>query len=369
MSEIRLVLYQGNGYIYGINTKNQFVILNHLRQVPDIVTNIQSDYTFCMDGSTLYLCTYCPGIQQIIRFSLSSAPEPLFPDEVIPPLKYMVYFNGYICATSETDIYIYHVASNQRIIQSTWTSGTYQGIASYRDRLYFKKNNTVLEIPFQNGLLNFAMAKVSVLGPVALYFQLDKTVRYSNVKITLPVEQGVLDVGFDNVVIQDPTPYISMTDNPTIYQLERNFAYLLSGEDTVICGTICFLSGSLVLTDQGPVSIEYLIPNVHTIYKQKILGISMTYSLEDTLVCIEKNAISKFVPYQDTFISNNHKIFFRGKFIEAGQITGQKGVYPVPYENQLLYNVILQVYGIMNVNNLICETLDPDNPVAQKFIV
>lgn len=376
MSEISIVLYKGNDYIYGINTKHQFVILkNDFTQVPDIATNINSHYAFCMNGSILYMCIKCGENRQIVRINLSnigSGSELLFTNITIPSLLYMVYFNGYICATSETDIYIYHVETNTQIVQPTWRGGTYQGIACYHDKLYFKKNNTVLEIPFREGILNYSLATVTTLGPIALYFQLDKTVRYSNVVITLPLDQDMVQVGFDKTLIKDTifSPYISLTDNTTLYQLEQNVAYIVptSYIDTVICGTICFLSGSMVLTDQGPISIEYIIPKVHTIYKKKIIGVSMTYSLEDTLVCIEKNAISKFIPFQDTFLSNNHMIYYRGKFLEAGQLIGQKGIRHIPYENQILYNVILSVHGIMNVNNLICETLDPNNPVAKEFI-
>jgi hypothetical protein len=370
-TKMRTVLYEDGEWIYGINTKNQFVVLKDFVQVSDIVTNINSDYAFCMDGSTLYLCTKCDGIRQILRFTLSSVPEPLFTDHNIPFLTYMIYFNGYICATTESDIYIYHVASNHPVLQPTWTGGTYQGIAGFQNTLYLKKNNTVLEIPFQNGLLNYSQATLSTQGPFALYFQVEDSVRYNNVLITLPFKQSSIQVGFDKVFIKEPTPYISLTDNPTIYRVENPFAYVVpySYEDKVICGTICFLSGSMVLTDQGSIAIEYLIPNVHTIFKKKIIGVSMTYSLEPTLVCIPKHAFSKHMPIRDTFLSNNHKIYYDGSFLEAEKMIGYKGVHTIPYENQILYNVILKEYGIMNVNNLICETLDPCNPVAKEFIL
>jgi len=369
-TKIKTVLYEDGEWIYGINTKNQFVVLKDFVQVSNIVTNINSDYSFCMDGSTLYLCTKCDGIRQILRFTLSSVPEPLFTDHNLPFLTYMIYFNGYICATTESDIYIYHVASNKPVPQPTFT-GAYQGIAGFQNTLYFKKNNTVLEIPFENGLLNYSQATLSTQGPFALYFQIEDSVRYNNVLITLPVNDSTIQVGFDKVMIKEPTPYISLTDNPTIYHVVNPFAYVVpySYEDKVICGTICFLSGSMVLTDQGSISIEYLIPNVHTIFKKKIIGVSMTYSLEPTLVCIPKHAFSKHMPNRDTFLSNNHKIYYDGAFLEAEKMIGYKGVHTIPYENQILYNVILKEYGIMNVNNLICETLDPCNPVAKEFIL
>jgi hypothetical protein len=371
MTEIRTILYKQGEWIYGINTKNQFVVLKNFVQVSNIVTNINSDYAFCMDGSTLYLCTKCDGIRQILRFTLFGVPEPLFTDHNIPFITHMIFFKGYLCATTETEIYIYDVANNKHVVQPTWTNGTYQGIAGYQDSLYFKKNNMVLSIPFSNGLLDYSQATVTNQGPFALYFQVDNSVSYTNVLITVPLNQGSIQVGFDNTFIKTPTPYISLTENPTLYPFVTPFTYVVpySYQDKVICGTICFLSGSMVLTDQGSIAIEYLIPNVHTIFRKKIIGISMTYSLEDTLVCIPKNAFAKHVPIRDTFLSNNHKIYHNGVLIEAEKMVGSRGVRSVLYDNQLLYNVILQDYGIMNVNNLICETLDPDNPAAKEFII
>ena len=43
-------------------------------------------------------------------------------------------------------------------------------------------------------------------------------------------------------------------------------------------------------------------------------------------------------------------------------------IYKVEYKNELLYNVLLKDYTTMNVNNLTAETLDPKNPVAQKYL-
>ena len=49
---------------------------------------------------------------------------------------------------------------------------------------------------------------------------------------------------------------------------------------------------------------------------------------------------------------------FAGKF---------DGVYKIPYNRESLYNVLLETHNKMMVNNLICETLNPENPVAQLY--
>jgi hypothetical protein len=41
-----------------------------------------------------------------------------------------------------------------------------------------------------------------------------------------------------------------------------------------------------------------------------------------------------------------------------------KDVKKVKYSGEILYNVLLEEYGVMNVNNLMCETLDPTSPIG-----
>ena len=44
-------------------------------------------------------------------------------------------------------------------------------------------------------------------------------------------------------------------------------------------------------------------------------------------------------------------------------------VVKVKYNKEILYNVLLEEHDKMMVNNLICETLHPDNGVAQVYRV
>jgi hypothetical protein len=44
-----------------------------------------------------------------------------------------------------------------------------------------------------------------------------------------------------------------------------------------------------------------------------------------------------------------------------------EGVYPIKYSGEVLYNVLLERYDKMMVNNLIVETLDPENIIAQMY--
>ena len=53
---------------------------------------------------------------------------------------------------------------------------------------------------------------------------------------------------------------------------------------------------------------------------------------------------------------------------KANDLLGKyKGVKKVKYTGQVLYNVLLENHDKMLVNNLICETLHPQNKVARLY--
>ena len=131
---------------------------------------------------------------------------------------------------------------------------------------------------------------------------------------------------------------------------------------------ICFVAGTPVVTDQGKIAIDKISINKNTIRGKKIVAITKTVTLEDKIVCIEKDALGTNIPSQKTLISRNHKLFFNKQMIKAKYLAGQvDGVYNKKYNGEVLYNVLLETYEKMMVNNLIVETLDPNNVVAQLY--
>ena len=131
---------------------------------------------------------------------------------------------------------------------------------------------------------------------------------------------------------------------------------------------ICFIAGTLIQTDQGTVEIEKI--NVkHTIYNKKIIAITKTKSkVGDTLILFEKDSIAPNYPIKDTIISRRHKIFYNGVFKQAYTYVNQITIRIIPYNNQLLYNVLLKTHSFMRANGLVCETLNPQNKVALLYI-
>jgi len=100
----------------------------------------------------------------------------------------------------------------------------------------------------------------------------------------------------------------------------------------------------------------------------KIVGITETISKLNYLVCIEESALGKNIPSVDTIISPNHRLLFNREMVEAKYLLEKDvGVRAIKYNGERLYNVLLETYDKMMVNNLIVETLDPSNVIAQMY--
>jgi len=135
---------------------------------------------------------------------------------------------------------------------------------------------------------------------------------------------------------------------------------------TYIINNICFPKGTPVTTDQGNITIDSLNTDLHTIKGNNIVGITQCQPIQKYIVCIEKDSLSKNVPSQQTLISKEHNIYYQGEMIKAKDLVDLcENVYLVNYNGETLYNVLLKQHDTMMVNNLICETLDPENIVAK----
>ena len=151
----------------------------------------------------------------------------------------------------------------------------------------------------------------------------------------------------------------------------------ISGKEgvTVIDNTVtvevsdptCFPAGTPVQTDQGVTAIEQLVPGEHTLRGKSIVAITQTRPLQKHIVCFEKDSIGKNVPSQQTLCSKEHKVLYRGEMIKARDLADMcKNVKKAAYNGEALFNVLLEKHGKMLVNNMICETLHPEN-IAAKF--
>lgn len=131
---------------------------------------------------------------------------------------------------------------------------------------------------------------------------------------------------------------------------------------------ICFPGNTPIATDQGMIPIKKIDIKVHTINGRPIVAITKTKSDSDYLVCFEKDCLGQYYPYHNTTMSKDHTVFCGGKMIRAEAFLGKvEGVKKVKYQGQVLYNILLEEAYAVKVNNLICETLHPDNLIAKLY--
>jgi len=170
------------------------------------------------------------------------------------------------------------------------------------------------------------------------------------------------------------TPYAVIYQNGILYGATSGggssnkgtlFSYTLT---PVPISNICFPAGTLISTDQGEIRIEKIIPFENTINNKNITAITKTISHNTYLVCFDKNALGNNYPNKKTMISKDHKILYKGKMIEAYKFLGHfEKVQKMDYNQEMLYNVLMEKYEKITVNNIICETLHPNNIIAKLY--
>jgi hypothetical protein len=131
---------------------------------------------------------------------------------------------------------------------------------------------------------------------------------------------------------------------------------------------ICFPAGTPIKTDQGIVTIELLDKHIHTINHNAIRHITRTVTLDKYLIKFEQHALNRNCPSQKTIMTKDHQIEFDGRLVPAYRFLDYSDqVKKVTYNGETLYNVLLATHGTMVVNNLVCETLHPDNIIAKLY--
>jgi uncharacterized delta-60 repeat protein len=167
----------------------------------------------------------------------------------------------------------------------------------------------------------------------------------------------VLDANGDIIVV-------GLTGNGTIDQL------LLAKYLNPNIEPICVPAGTPILTDQGTIPIDLIDPKKHTIANHRIVAITRAITPEKYLVCFEANSIGINCPSKRTLMTPGHEVLYKGKLVQAKHFIGRvDGVHSVPYNGKdVLYNVLQERHGLMKVNNMVLETLHPENKVAKALL-
>jgi len=159
------------------------------------------------------------------------------------------------------------------------------------------------------------------------------------------------------------------TDSEWIVLAQDSYAQLHSYQSDAVPepDPTCFPKGTPVSTNLGEVVIENLNTDKHTIHGKEIVAITQSRPLQKHIVCFEKDALNKNVPSQQTFCSMEHKVFYKGEMTKARNLVDLcENVTFIPYNGETLFNVLLKKHDKMMINNLICETLHPENIAAKR---
>lgn len=131
---------------------------------------------------------------------------------------------------------------------------------------------------------------------------------------------------------------------------------------------ICFIAGVLVKTDQGNIKIENIIPGKHTIRKKRIKELTVTRNTGKHLVLFSQDCLGRNIPCKDTVSSELHIIYYNSMGISAINFVDKThGVYKIPYNNELLYNILMDKHEMIKVNGMYVETLDPNHRTALLY--
>ena len=159
--------------------------------------------------------------------------------------------------------------------------------------------------------------------------------------ITIDSSTGVLS--FTNFSLNTSTTFVAQVfasfGKAPVYYGYSTSQFILN---VTINANVCFLEGTPVLTDQGVINIDKIIPKIHTIQNKKIIAITKTASKDEYLICFEKNALGNNIPSERTIISKNHLVFNKEKMIKAEEFMKEyKNVHKIKYSNEPLYNVLI----------------------------
>lgn len=131
-------------------------------------------------------------------------------------------------------------------------------------------------------------------------------------------------------------------------------------------GVPCFPGYTPITTDQGNIPIASLVPGIHTIHGKRIVSIIKAPANVDHLVCFEKHSLGLNTPSQRTLMTTLHRVVYKGRMINSGDLLRKKcgllgSISMVECNEDFVYNILMDEHNFISVNNLTCETLQPDN--------
>ena len=149
--------------------------------------------------------------------------------------------------------------------------------------------------------------------------------------------------------------------------LTEQVSFVLNTTEGVF-SNICFYENAKVLTDNGYKEIKDISKGMK-IHGKKIEEVTQTCTEEKNIVLMKAGCIMKNMPFEDTRVTKEHKILYKGKMIESKKLVNGKSIVYEKYNGNILYNILLEgdEEGKMIVNGMIVETLSPKNNIAKLY--
>lgn len=270
--------------------------------------------------------------------------------------------NGWIGFTSSISEYNYGTSNQQPINTLRYLSFDAKSTIKY----YFDSNGNLLISTigsyYGSSLLSFTIViKIQINGKI--------TIDYKNIGPSATDYKPKIGwVGNDINSLNDSVFY-STFDGVQVYN-QGNIngkTLIFNFTNDVIIANICFAFGTPVTTDQGNIPIQDINNEYHTINNKKLVCITKTVSTDKNLVCFETNSIGNNVPNNRTIMSQGHGIYIDDKLFRANDLVNNKSIYKIEYNEEILYNILMECHEKISINNMICETLDPTNYVSRLY--
>ena len=271
----------------------------------------------------------------------------------------------------------------------TGTNHNEYGGATYENKNYNTNPNIVqeysrvykLERGIERKIISMSMSDTTIKFPEnGATFEVkfstnDKTIGEVQGGLTLdPITAGTLtnvtmgNNGFSLVGTYDAATQTETTGNKLKYvegELSAEVEFVLSTAEKAI-SNICFRGEAKVLTSEGYMEIREVKRGMK-VQGEEIEEVTRTISKESEVVLMKRGSIMKNMPLEDTVITKEHKVLYKGEMVEAKELVNGSSIVYEKYKGETLYNILLSGEGKMVVNGMIVETLSPSNNIAKLY--
>jgi hypothetical protein len=395
-----LAIYEGYMYVCNIdNGSISKIKLDDPNSVEDDwATGLDTPYALAIHDGYIYVSNYSDGTNGtgfISKINLA------YPNNVYPNVVTGLYgptglaiHNGYIYVSifngdifsSDTPTGLGNIIKIDLDVPNTveynWATGLNLpfGLAIYDGYIYVSNLFSIIDENFIPGNIS----KIDLDDPNSIEYNWATGL---NVPFGLAIYDGYIYVSNNSFGAGGSIGKINLTNPNTVYPnlanelnsplglaIYNGYIYVGTGDNSIYrfllppIAPICFPRGTPIQTDQGLIAIDKIDNTLHSINNKPIVSITQTITDEPYLVCFEKHSLGYNYPSQKTIMSKQHRVFFNGSMIPAHTFIGNfKNIKKVKYNGELLYNVLMNNHSTMKVNNMLCETLDPNHKVAKLY--